>query len=379
MPQAAENAAISFEDTVIANHTGAIVACVPSYGGAAPASTAAQPAASGGDRRRPGAGSGEDSLGPPPIIFRRCAAVQNQPEGGRLGHGQQHGVGERVVNNEDALIDLGKCLNPPAVLIENTVWIDNGLAVIHTGTSAVVVRGSTFSGGESQLSAPALFSFGGALTLLDSQFEQLGSLATCRHIADCYVLIDGCRLSGGGSGAMLSMCSGGGLSIRETTFDGAKAGTHLLLPPPSLIPCRMRFAQLVDVVATENSLRSRRTHVMLCRSASCLAGLGLRTGTDEWAQAQYSAVPLCTRRASTPAAQRMLLIVQMGVVAPSGRCPVAQYQSVRQTPQPAGLAVLNQAGAVRRRSTVSAKAVWTTHRRTMVVRKTAPFVLVNPS
>eukprot|EP01048_Picozoa_sp_COSAG05_P021128 COSAG05_NODE_3793_length_1834_cov_1.988473_3_plen_106_part_01 len=70
---AGEQASVSFTDTVIANHTGAVVYCVPAYGAAA------------GDALS----QGDEGGGGPPIALRRCAAVQNQPEGGSLGHGQQ--------------------------------------------------------------------------------------------------------------------------------------------------------------------------------------------------------------------------------------------------------------------------------------------------
>jgi hypothetical protein len=113
------------------------------------------------------------------------------------------------------------------VLIEEVAWLDNGIAVVHTGTGAVVVRGSTFSGGGNNAlwhhSGAALFSFGGALSFLDTQFELVGSVASCRHISDCSLQVERSSVSSMVGGSFISMCSGSGLSLKDVS--------HLLHTP----------------------------------------------------------------------------------------------------------------------------------------------------
>jgi hypothetical protein len=161
-----------------------------------------------------------------PITLRRCAVVQNQLGGGaavaaltgqawtQLAATPRPGS-ERMPNVEDALLDLGKCSSSPSVLIEHTVWIDNGLAAVHLGTGALTIVGSSFtrSGGAVAHSSqqqprdgkagggprhPGLFSFGGLLRVRDSQFEGWGegSIASCRHLAECKVEFERCSVTG---------------------------------------------------------------------------------------------------------------------------------------------------------------------------------------
>ena len=71
-----------------------------------------------------------------------------------------------------------------------------------------------------------MFSFGGKLDISDSQFEALSdTLATCRHIADCEVLMSRCAVTDSISSAIISMCSGHGVTLNDSRFEGAKVVT----------------------------------------------------------------------------------------------------------------------------------------------------------
>jgi hypothetical protein len=185
--------AISFVDTVIANHTGSMVAC-------------------GGDMRSTDV---QEEHGQAAVRFQRCAVVQNQ---------SPHAGNERTTNTDDAVIDLGSCVAPVPVYVDETVWLDNAIAVVHTGTGSVVVQGSTFTA-----SKVGMFSFGGKLDIIDSQFEALSdiTLATCRHIADCEVLMSRCVVTDSISSAIISMCSGNGVTLSDSRFEGAQGGSLL--------------------------------------------------------------------------------------------------------------------------------------------------------
>ena len=149
------------------------------------------------------------------VRFQRCAVVQNQ---------SPHAGNERTTNTNDAVIDLGSCVAPVTAHVDETVWLDNAIAVVHTGTGSIVVQGSTFTA-----SKVGLFSFGGKLDISDSQFEALSdiTLATCRHIADCEVIMSRCVVTGSVSSAVVSMCSGHGVSLTDSRFEGAKGGSLL--------------------------------------------------------------------------------------------------------------------------------------------------------
>ena len=92
--------AISFVDTVIANHTGSVVAC-------------------GGDMRSIDA---QEEHAQAAVRFQRCAVVQNH---------SPHAGNERTTNSDDAVIDLGSCVAPVPVHVGETVWLDNAIAVVH--------------------------------------------------------------------------------------------------------------------------------------------------------------------------------------------------------------------------------------------------------
>ena len=129
-----------------------------------------------------------------------------------------------MINAEDAVIDLGACTASPPVLIEETVWLDNSIAAVHTGHGAVTVQAATFTA-----SKVGLFSFGGELVMRDTQFEALAgsTLASCRHIGDCAVEMSRCVVTDSVSSSVISMCSGAGVKLTDSHFEGFKGGSLL--------------------------------------------------------------------------------------------------------------------------------------------------------
>jgi hypothetical protein len=185
--------AISFVDTVIANHSGSVIAC-------------------GGDTRSSDGGEIAQNA----VTMQRCAVVQNQSP--------RAAGNERTTNTDDAVIDLGSCATPVPIQVDDTVWLDNAIAAVHTGAGDITIKGSTFTA-----SKVGLFSFGGKLDISDSQFEALSdiTLATCRHIAECEVLMSRCVVTDSVSSAVVSMCSGTGVTLTDSRFEGAKGGSLL--------------------------------------------------------------------------------------------------------------------------------------------------------
>jgi hypothetical protein len=192
---------IDIVDTAVSNHSGSLVHC-----GAGRSSQRRLAA------RSPIAGSTVV------VTMERAAVVHSSPLRST----------QRASHAGDAIIDTLGCSSwlPVEVIIEQTAFVKNDAAAVHTDEGALVVRDTSISGGESRL-----FSFGGGLRIEHSHFTfhpnegHAGSVFNCRHIGRCEVTMSDTSFDGlGPTGYLLNMCAGSSIALHRVVVTGATGG-----------------------------------------------------------------------------------------------------------------------------------------------------------